>query len=127
MLNWSSWSYKLTLGVGALAVAGMLSERWRDVLPAWVAVLIAVLPLAVFVFVRPGELPARVVRVGQVAATAWYVAVAGALLVALFRTHPLPRGWPVYAVCAAIGAVPCAVVLYRAVLGRYEPQRGPRG
>ena len=121
VLSWSNAGYKLTLGVGSLAVAGMLSELWRDVLPPWVALAITLLPLAVFVFVHPGELPARVVRVAHVAASVWYVVVAVGLLVALATVRPLPRGWPVYPLFVVVGAVPCGIVLYRAALGRYQP------
>ena len=117
MLSWSNAKYKLTLGVGSLAVAGMLSELWRDVLPVWVALAIALLPLVVFVFVHPDELPTRVVRVAHVAASVWYVVVAVGLLVTLALASPLPHAWPVYPLFVAVGAIPCGVVLYRAALG----------
>src|SRR5262245_42433889 len=111
VLSWSNAKYKLTLGVGSLAIAGMLSELWREVLPVWVALAIALLPLVVFVFVHPGELPTRVVRIAHVAASIWYAVVAVGLLVALATVQPLPRGWPVYPLFVAIGAVPCGFVL----------------
>lgn len=66
MLSWSNTKFKLTLGAGTLAVTGMLSELWWDVLPVWVALGIALLPLVVFVFVHPGELPARLVRIAHI-------------------------------------------------------------
>jgi hypothetical protein len=68
VLSWSNTGYKLTLGVGSLMIAGMLSELWQDVLPAWAGVSIALLPVVLFVFVHPGELPARVVWVAHVLA-----------------------------------------------------------
>jgi sulfite exporter TauE/SafE len=120
VLSWSNAKYKLTVGVGSLAVAGMLSELWRDVLPVWVALAIALLPLVAFVFVHPGELPARVVRIAHVAASVWYAVVAVGLLVALTTVRPLPRGWPIYPLFVAVGAVPCGIVLYRAARGRYQ-------
>jgi len=76
-------------------------------------------PLVVFVFVHPGELPARVVRVAHVAASIWYALVAVALLFALATVQPLPRGWPIYPLFGATGAFPCGIVLYRAARGRY--------
>jgi hypothetical protein len=125
MLNWSDEWYKLTLGVGSLAVAGMLSELWGNVLPFWVVLTVALMPLLVFVFVHPGELPAGVVRVAHVSASVWYVAVAAGLSVALARAVPPPRGWPVYPLFVLIGAIPCGVVLYRAVRGNYQLARNP--
>ncbi|MFL5330267.1 MAG: hypothetical protein ACJ8C4_15305 [Gemmataceae bacterium] len=50
MLSWSNVKYKMTLGVGSLAIAGMLSELLREVLPVWVALGVGLLPLGVFVF-----------------------------------------------------------------------------
>lgn len=119
MLNWKKSTYKLTLGIGTLAVAGMLSERWQRDLPFWVVLVISSLPLVIFIFFRPDELPERVVRIGHVAASMWYVVVAAALLADLFTMAQRPRGWPVYPIFAAVGAVPCGIVLYRVVLGRY--------
>ena len=122
VLSWSNAKYKLTLGVGSLAIAGMLAELWGDVLPVWMALVIALVPPVVFVFVHPGELPARFVGLAHTAASIWYVVVAIGLVVALATTaKPLPRGWPVYPVFVAIGAVPCAIVLYRWARGKYPP------
>ena len=79
-------------------------------------------PLTGFVVVRPGDWPDRVVRAVQVAASAWYAVVASGLLVALAAVRPPPPGWPVYPPLLAAGAVPCAIVLYRAARGRYRPR-----
>ena len=121
MLSWSDTKYKFTIGVGTLAIAGMSSELWRDVLPIWVLLVLALPPLTVFVFVHPGELSARLVRIAHVAASVWYLVVGGGQLVALSTLHPLPRGWQVYPPFVAVGAVPCGIVLYRAARGRYQP------
>ena len=84
------------------------------------ALAIALGPFVVFVFVHPGELPARFVGVAHVAASIWYVLVAVGLMVALATAvRPLPRGWPIYPVFVMIGAVPCVIVLYQWVRGRY--------
>ncbi|MGH7168660.1 MAG: hypothetical protein ACRELG_00080 [Gemmataceae bacterium] len=120
MLSWSNTGYKLTLGVGSLTIAGMLSEWWGNMMPAWAGLSIALLPLVLFVFVHPGELPARVVWVAHVLASVWYLAVAVGLMVLLAATKPLPRGWPVCPLFLAIGAIPCGTVLYRAARGRYQ-------
>jgi sulfite exporter TauE/SafE len=122
VLSWSNAKYKLTLGVGCLAIGGMLAELWQHLLPLWVALVIVLLPVVVFVFVHPGELPTRLVRLAHAAASIWYVVVATGLLIALAtRAKPLPRGWPVYPLGVAIGAVPCGIVLCRVARGRYPP------
>lgn len=125
MLSWSNAKYKLTLGVGSLAIAGMLSELVGDALPVWAIPVVGLLPLAVFVFVHPGELPARVVRVAHVAASLWYGVVAVGLMAATTTVQPLPRGWPVYPLFVGVGAVPCGIVLYRAARGLYPPPSPP--
>jgi len=127
MLSWSNTGYKLTLGVGSLAIVGMLSELWRDILPPWAALAIALLPLVMFVFIHPGEIPPRVVLVAHVVGSVWYVVVAAGLLIALSRADPLPRGWPVYPLGVVIGAVPCVTVLYRTARGRYQSPADSEG
>lgn len=123
MLNWSNTGYKLTLGVGSLILAGMLSELWQDVFPAWAGVGIALLPLVMFVFVHPGELPARVVWVAHGLAAIWYLALAVSLPVLWASSKPPPRGWPLGLLFLAMGAIPCVTVLYRVVRGRYYPDQ----
>jgi hypothetical protein len=49
MLRWSDDAYQFTFGLGSLAIAGMLSEHWGAVLPAWGMLTIALLPLPVSV------------------------------------------------------------------------------
>jgi hypothetical protein len=124
VLSWSNTGYKLTLGVGSLVIAGMLSELWQDVLPAWAGVGIALLPVVLFVFVHPGELPARVVWVAHVLAAIWYLALAVGLAVLLAASKPLPRGWPVALLFLAMGAIPCGTVLYQVARGRYQSPEG---
>jgi hypothetical protein len=121
MLSWSNAKYKLTLGVGSLGLTAILAEMWQGILPAWAAATIALLPLVVFVFVHPGEMPTSIVRVAHVAASLWYLIVAFGLLIGLAWTRPSPGGWLLYPVFVSVGAIPCAVVLSREFRGRYEP------
>jgi hypothetical protein len=123
VLNWSKAKYLMTLGVGSLGVLGMLKELWGDVLPLWSALTIAQLP--VFVFIQPGELWAGGVRIAHVAASVWYIAVSVGLLIVIATIQPLPQVWLVYSVCVIVGAVPCGIVLYRAMLGSYQPPGTP--
>ena len=117
-LNWSANAYKMTIGVGSLGFAAITSELWRPVLPFWVVLVIALFPLAAFVLADPQELPAPVVRIVQIAGSAWYLLAAIGLAVALLRAGPLPRGSLCYFLLLLVGAIPCCVVLYRAVYDR---------
>ncbi len=134
MLNWSNSGYKLTVGVGSLVVAGLLSTLFDKVLPAWAVVLIALVPLVLFVFFRPGEMPDLVVQAAHIFAAVWYLVVVVGLLVMLAENRPLPRGWPVYPLFAAVGAIPCVLTLYRAACGdnrvsateRFDPSVVPQ-
>ena len=110
----------MTLGIGTLAFAAMLAELWRDVLSKWLMLAIVMPPVVVFLFVHPGELPERFVRIAHVAASLWYAVVALGLFIALLALRPLPEGWPVLPLFVAIGAVPCGIVLYRAAVGSYH-------
>lgn len=123
MLKWSNTAYKFTLGVGGLAITGMMSELWQKVLPFWSIMIVALVPVVLFVFADPEDLPARIVRVAHAAGAIWYLLAAGGLLIALLlNAKPLPRGWPVYPLFVLPGAVPCVIVLYRMANGTYLPK-----
>ena len=119
MLSWSNTAYKFTLGIGSLAVAAMLADLTQAKLPAWIAIAAELLPFALFVFVRPEELPARAVRIVHVVASVWYMIATVGLLIMLAMSQLLPKGWPVYVVAALAGGVPCIMVLFKALMGTY--------
>jgi hypothetical protein len=127
MLNWSNTKYKFTLGIGSLATTAMMAELWKPVLPIWVVLVVALLPLVVFVFVQPGEMPAGFVRAAHVFASAWYVLSVIALSVGLYLAPTLPNGWMIFPLFCAVGLVPCALVLSQAVRGRYGLPEEDRG
>src|SRR5687767_2249696 len=84
MLNWSNGAYKLTLGIGSLAMTAIMADLWKSRLPFWAIGTVAMLPFLVFIFVRPGELSAGFVRGAHVFAAAWYVIAAAFLAWAMF-------------------------------------------
>lgn len=112
MPNWSATKYKMTLGVGTLGMAAIMGELWKSILPVWWALVIALLPILVFVFIHPGELNARLVRYAQMAASIWYLIVAVVLLAALLMSAKLPEGWLIFQVFVVIGSIPCWLVLF---------------
>jgi hypothetical protein len=119
MLNWSDTKYKFTFGIGSLAMTAIMAELWKPILPIWVIMVVALLPLVVFVFVRPDGMPAGFVRAAHVFASAWYVVSVVALSVGLCLTPKLPDGWIIFPLFCAVGLVPALFVLSQAVRGRY--------
>jgi hypothetical protein len=105
-LNWSDEKYKFTLGLGALALVGMLAELARPALPAWVAMAVALTPLILFVFLHPGELPDGVIRAAHVAASVWYLAAAAVILNEGLRRPDFPRAWAFWAFLLLPGRSP---------------------
>jgi hypothetical protein len=73
MLDWPDIKYKFTLSLGSLGTTAIMAELWKPFLPAWLVMVVGLLPLAIFVFVHPGEMPAGLVRAAHVFASAWYV------------------------------------------------------
>jgi hypothetical protein len=128
MLSWSNTKYRFTFGIGSLATTGAMAELWKPILPLWVIMVVALLPLVVFVFVHPDEMPARFVRASDVFASTWYVLSFIALSFGLCLAPTLPKGWVVFPLCCMAGLVPAIFVLHRAVRGRYRlPNEGPDG
>jgi len=82
------------------------------------AVAIAMLPLLVFLFVRPDEMRRSVVLPFQVLAALWYLVLAVSLSVMFVKRGEMTRGWCVYFIGLAIGSIPCIIILRRLVWKR---------
>lgn len=96
-------------------MAALLAEVAQKQIPVWLAIAMAMLPVAVFVFVRPDEMSTNIVRACQTAASLWYFAMAIILALLYFETAVLVRGWPVYFMGLSVGSLPCTVVLWREI------------
>jgi hypothetical protein len=120
MLNWSNTKYKFTFGIGSLATTAIMAELWKPILPIWMIVVVALLPLVVFVFVHPDEMPTGFVRAAHVFASVWYVVSVVALSVGLCLAPKLPNGWIIFPLFCAVGLVPALFVLSQAARGRYR-------
>ena len=115
MIRWSPAKLKLTLGIGSLASIALLSELTQKAIPAWLAVGIVIMPLAVFVFADPDDIPRSIAQFLQVGASLWYLAVNSTLAV-LFVVSGLKVGWWLMFIFLAVGAIPCLIVIGRAVI-----------
>jgi hypothetical protein len=115
MIKWSPAKLKLTLSIGTLCNAALISELFQNIIPAWLAVGIGMFPFAVFVFADPDDLPRSIARLLRVGASLWYLAV-NSVLVVLFLFSGLKVGWYIIFIGLAIGAIPCLIVLGRAVI-----------
>jgi len=118
MIDGSDVRVRIATGIGALCLAGLLSEMTRGLFPDWLGIAAGLLPLAIFTFVVPGEMPDKPVRALQLLASLWYLFLAISLSIALARSGRLDPPWALPLAGAAIGAVPCLVVLRRVLLPR---------
>jgi len=115
MIQWSPTKLKLTLGIGSLGGVAILSELSQKTIPAWLAVGIVILPLAVFVFADPDDVPRFVARLLQIGASLWYLVVNSFLAAWLVSGGP-KAGWWLMLAFLVIGAIPCLIVIARAVV-----------
>jgi hypothetical protein len=122
MIRWSPAKLKFTLGIGSLASAAILSELSQKAIPAWLAVGIVILPLVVFVFADPDDMPRSIARYLQIGASLWYLVV-NSILAVLFIVGGVKVGWWLMFIFLAVGAVPCLIVIGRAVVPTEEPER----
>ncbi|MDB6029278.1 MAG: hypothetical protein JWM68_5501 [Verrucomicrobiales bacterium] len=111
MIAWSNNKLKFTSGIGSLCTAGLLADISRQTLPAWIAVAIAMLPLCIFIFIRPDEMRRSIVLPFQIFASLWYLVLALTLSVMFFRRGTMTPGWQVFFVGLIIGSIPCVIVL----------------
>ena len=113
MIAWSNTRLKFTSGIGGLGTTALLADISNHTLPIWLVLTITLVPLTVFVFVQPDEMPRSIVLPLQIFAAWWYLALSAVLSVLFFRMTEREKGWPVYFIGLVIGAVPCVVVLWR--------------
>jgi sulfite exporter TauE/SafE len=120
MIEWSENKLRFTSGIGALCTVGLLSELSRERLPVWIAVAAGLIPLLVFLFIRPGEMRRSIVLPLQIFAALWYLLLAAILTIMFFERGEMTQGWPVYFVGLVIGCLPCLVVLWRVFSPRFD-------
>ena len=111
---------------GGLAIAGMLAQGLRGVLPYWAAVPIVLMPFALVAFVRPGEWSDRVVWAAHFAASVWYLLVAGVALTAWLWRGPHSPGWQVPPTVAVVGTAPCVAAMFLACRAAIKSLRARR-
>jgi sulfite exporter TauE/SafE len=113
MIAWTNTKLKFTAGIGALCTTALLADISHQTLPVWLVISMALLPLIVFLFVRPDEMPRSVVLPLQIFAASWYLVLSVVLSVLFFRLDVREKGWPVYFFGLAVGAIPCVIVFWR--------------
>ena len=114
MIRWSPIKLKFTLGIGTLGSIAIFSELWQKAIPAWAAVGITILPIVVFIFADPDDVPHSIAHFLQIGASLWYL-VLNSLLVAMFvAKHRIDGGFLLMLAFLAIGCIPCLIVLGRA-------------
>jgi FtsH-binding integral membrane protein len=123
MIAWSNTKLRFTSGIGALCTAGLLADVSRQTIPVWLAIMIALLPLVIFVFIRSDEMPRSVALPLQVFGSLWHLFLAVILSVAFFRLPERSRGWPVYFIGLAIGCIPCVIILWRSLCHQKDQRR----
>jgi predicted membrane-bound spermidine synthase len=123
MLTWTPTKYKFTLGIGSLATTAIMAELWKSVLSIWVIMIIALVPLAIFVLLDPRTIPARVVVFAQVFASLWYVITVVVLTIGIIRGPELPDDWAIIPIFCAVGLVPCVLVIRDAIRGRHGAEQ----
>jgi hypothetical protein len=111
MIAWSNNKLKFTSGIGALCTTGLLADLSRQTIPAWIVIAIAMLPLLVFLFIRPDEMRRSVVLPFQVFASSWYLLLAVSLSGMFVKRGEMTQGWPVYFIGLVIGSIPCVIIL----------------
>ncbi len=117
MLNWIDRVIKVTFGIGGLALTGMLADT-TDGMPFWLVLIVAMLPVAIFVFIKPEELASTIVKYSHLFGALWYL-VAAATVSTLFMQSGLPEGWAIYGVLILAGIIPSVYVLYKILTGAY--------
>lgn len=128
-LDWSPSAYKMTLGIGALGMTAIMADLWTPPLSFWIIAIVTMTPFMVFTFVTLNGCSPRTVRWAHVAASIWYLLAATFLVASLLLRNTAsaepPAMWILMPIFLGVGATPCAIVLVKALSGRYCVERRP--
>jgi hypothetical protein len=111
MLRWSGIQYKLTLGLGGIAML-LLIRHLADI-GVWYALVIGLLPFTVFLFADPADIKPKWSQLAQLFAALWYLVLAAVLFAIPLAKNDLPENWGLILALLLIGTLPCVIVLYR--------------
>ena len=120
MLDWSPHAVRATVGIGGLGFliyVSTLDDLLNTGMGFGPTFAVSFLPTIIFIIATPDFLPAKVVRVAQWVAIAWYfLVVALSISVALYRgLMPIDA---LFALFILIGAWPCLLAARRLRAGR---------
>jgi hypothetical protein len=106
---------------GAMAMVAAMAELWREFLPPWLLVGIAITPLVIFSFAEPRVFFSdRIVRHAHALASLWYIAAVVVIWLALWSAAQISLGLVVlYALFATPGIATCIVILAKLLANRY--------
>jgi hypothetical protein len=94
-MNWSSQALKFTMGVGILGQTAVLTDALKPLLGNWGTVGLLVVPIALIVMVRPGEvIPAAWVKLVHGSSVVLYLALSLATVTTMAIRGSIPSDAP---------------------------------
>jgi len=122
MVNWSDGTIKMTLGIGALGITAALATMSDSTLPFWIVLIFSMLPLMIFVFIKPHEyFSNKVVGYFHFFGVIWYLFAIGGTIFLCFGKIPLQE-FIFYTFFMMVGIIPCVIFMWRHLDGRYDKQ-----
>ncbi len=74
-MNWSGGALKATIGAGSLPVVAVLGDVLAQYVGVFGMIAIVLVPLMLLVFVKPGELDDKWVKLVHMTSVIWYLAL----------------------------------------------------
>lgn len=115
MLNWSNGAYKMTFGVGALGMAGMMCSIIEPRPQFWLVLVAVFPPIVLVLFLNPAEVGARIARFAHLSAAVYFLA-STALLFACYFSRVRDRTWWLIVLFQMPGTAASVLILFRACI-----------
>ncbi len=84
-------------------------------MPVWLCFVLSMVPFTIFLFIRQGEMPDKIVKTTHSFGVVWYIAVA-AYVFFEFSTIGFSNESIVYSIFISLGFIPCILIAIKAFL-----------
>jgi len=118
-MNWSNAALKLTIGVGSMGATAMVSDALVERVGLYSMIAIILVPFALLVFFKIGELADWIIKLAHLIAVFWYCALVS-YAVYLMQARGLQTSDSMIGAFMAIGFAPVIMVIWNMYKGKYD-------
>jgi hypothetical protein len=118
-MNWSNAALKLTIGVGSMGATAIVSDALVERVALYSMIAIILVPFALLVFFKIGELADWIIKLAHLIAVLWYIALVSFALY-IMQSREFQSTDIMIGTFMAIGFAPVIMVIWNIYKGKYD-------